>query len=355
MAGFQLLKIPLSESRTINCPEMSVLSPYSSVFEMLTLVQKSSKMGLSKKVAFFIPEAVQLLDLTGPIQVFYESNCYGAQFELLYFSMGKRIINISSAGLSIAAVADYSNINLHSGDYLFLPGAEMDYLRSQEFKSQKDFFAWLVKNYESGVKICTICTGAFILAATGLLDFKSCTTHWKRIKELQELYPSLNILRDVLYTQDGSLYTSAGITSGIDLALAIVEDNYGALFVNKVSRELLVYYRGSGSHTQQNVYLNYRNHIHSGIHRVQDWLIENLEKKFTIPQLAFLANMGERNLTRVFKKATGLTIHQYTTALRLEKLKTLQFITDFKNEELASKLGYSNSRQLIRIKNKFLK
>jgi len=305
-------------------------------------------MDIKRKIVFFIPAKVHVLDLTGPVQVFYEANNYGANYEIIYCSLEQHVI--SSAGLSLSCEQSYADILLQSGDYIFLPGAEMDYLRSPGFKNEKQFFSWLTENYSKGVNICSICTGAFILAESGLLNFKTCTTHWKRIEELKESYPDLQTKNDVLYTIEKNLYTSAGITSGIDLSLAIIEEHYGALFAHKVSRELLVYYRRSGNHTQQNVYLNYRNHIQMGIHIVQDWLIENLESKYTIAQLSSIANMSERNLTRVFKKATGLTINQYTKQVRLEKLKTLMHNTEWKSDFIAGKIGYKDSRQLRRIK-----
>jgi transcriptional regulator GlxA family with amidase domain len=299
-------------------------------------------------MAFFIPNEVHVLDLSGPIQVFYKANCYGADYELLYCSLEKQIT--SSAGLSYSAAQCYIDIQLEPGDYLFLPGASMEYLRSAAFKNEMKFFHWLIENHRNGVNICTVCTGAFILAQTGLLNSKTCTTHWKRIEELKKTFPALQIKNDVLYTHENNIYTSAGITSGIDLSLTIVEEHYGALFAHKISRELLVYYRRGPDHTQQSVYLNYRNHIHTGIHNVQDWLIENLDKKSSIAQLSSIANMGPRNLTRVFKKATGLTINQYTRELRLEKLRTLLNDSDLTSDALANKIGYKDARQLRRLK-----
>lgn len=305
-------------------------------------------MFLRRKIAFFIPNQVHLLDLTGSVQSFYEANCYGANYQLLYFSLNDKVI--SSAGLPFYPVAKYDSIPLNEGDYIFLPGAEMDYLRSKSLKSKKIFFKWLKHNYDVGVNICSVCTGAFILAETGLLNSKNCTTHWKRIKELQETYPLINVKENVLFTHEENLYTSAGITSGIDLSLSIIEEHYGPLFANKISRELLVYYRRGANHTQQNIYLNYRNHIQANVHIVQDWLIENLDKKYTIESLAQMANMSERNLTRIFKKATGITINEYVIQLRLEKLKTIEHNTDLKDEAIAQQIGYRNSRQLRRIR-----
>ncbi|HMC86835.1 MAG TPA: DJ-1/PfpI family protein [Chitinophagaceae bacterium] len=305
---------------------------------------------MAKKVqiAFFVPKLVHLLDLTGSVQVFYEAKCYGAEYELLYFSLDDQII--SSAGLPFYPVADYHSIELSAGDFIFLPGAEMDYLRSKVFKNNREFFNWLIQRYKAGVKICSVCTGAFVLAETGLLDAKTCTTHWKRIKELQDTFPKILTKDNILFTHENNLYTSAGITSGIDLSLAIVEEQYGPLFANKVSRELLVYYRRGANHNQESVYLNYRNHIQTSIHLVQDWLIEHLELKFTITQLADISNMSERNLTRVFKKTTGITINEYVRQLRLEKIKTIERNTELKSEVIAQQIGYKSVRQLRRIK-----
>jgi transcriptional regulator GlxA family with amidase domain len=304
---------------------------------------------VKRRIAFFVPAEVQLLDLCGPAQVFHEANYYGASYDLIWFSLNKSIT--SCAGLPIAPIQSFRKVGLQAGDYIVLPGAEIDYLRSENFKGQIQFFNWLVKNYRAGVNICTVCTGTFILAESRLLDHKPCTTHWRRIPELRATYPKLRVIDDILFTCSDRIYTSAGLTAGIDLAIFIVEEHYGALFANKVSRELLVYYRRSGSHNQQNVYLNHRNHIHAGIHRVQDWLIENLEKKHTNAELSSLANMSERNLGRVFKKATGLTINEYTKSLRLEKLRVLRQDAGLNKEALAYQVGYKSTRQLRRIQN----
>jgi transcriptional regulator GlxA family with amidase domain len=306
-------------------------------------------MDVKRKIAFFVPDKVHVLDLCGPVQVFYEANCYGAQYELVYFSLGRN--TIGAAGLPFPALQPFHKTILREDDIIFIPGADMSYLRSKTLKGEQRFFNWLAKNYQAGVNICTVCTGAFILAATGLLDGKQCTTHWKRIAELKNSYPGLRIVDNILFTRENRLYTSAGVTAGVDLALSIVEEHYGPLFTNKVCRELLVYHRRNGGQTQQNVYLDHRNHLHASIHAVQDWLIENLDKKRTIAELASLANMSARNLARVFKKVTGLTINQYTRALRLEKLRTIKPGAHLKKDALAGQIGYKSARQLRRIQN----
>lgn len=303
-------------------------------------------MARSAQVIFVVPPCVHVLDLTGPIQVFYEAVEYGASYQLTYCSFQSPVT--SSAGLNFGAILSFADVQTQPGDYIFLPGMEMEYIRSQ-LNEETIFFDWLQQQYTKGVYLCSVCTGAFILAQAGLLDGRKCTTHWKRIDELQAAYPQLLTQPDRLFVKDGPIYTSAGITAGIDLALAILEEQEGPLFATKIARELVVYFRRGGEHTQKSVYLDYRNHMNVAIHQMQDWLIANLEAKASLEDLAEIANMSTRNLTRTFRKETGITIHDYTTRLRLELAQTLQHNPGMTMEAIATKCGFRDARQLRRI------
>jgi transcriptional regulator GlxA family with amidase domain len=305
-------------------------------------------MSRKRKIIFFVPSKVHVLDLTGPVQVFYEANGYGAKYELQYIALNNNLA--SSSGLPFGRISHYTALSPGPGDYIFIPGAEMSYLRSASFKKQKKFFNWLRTMPGQGVFVCSVCTGAFILAESGLLDNKRCTTHWRRLEELQKSYPSVMAESKILYTHTDYIYTSAGITSGIDLSLAIIDEHYGPLFTHKVARELLVYHRRSENHSQQSIYLDYRNHLHPGVHQVQDWLLENLHTKTTITELAGKVNMSARNLTRAFRNSTGTTINEYMKQLRLEKAATLSNNPQYGADFIAGQIGYSNARQLRRIK-----
>ncbi|GAB3947090.1 DJ-1/PfpI family protein [Spirosoma harenae] len=304
-------------------------------------------MARTVQVVFIVPPHVHVLDLTGPIQVFYEAAEYGAPYRLMYCSFQSPVV--SSAGLGFGAVMPFDEVQTQPGDYIFLPGMDMDYVRSAAFKKEERFFEWLRQQHSNGVFICSVCTGAFLVAQAGLLDGRKCTTHWKRIEELRATYPHLVAQYDKLFVKDGGVYTSAGITAGIDLALAILEEQQGPLFATKIARELVVYFRRGGEHSQQSVYLDYRNHMNVAIHQMQDWLIANLEAKATLQELAEIANMSPRNLTRTFRKETGTTIHNYTTRLRLELAQTLRHNPGMTMEAIAARCGFQNARQLRRI------
>src|SRR5689334_21195505 len=227
-----------------------------------------------RKIVFFVPPNVHVLDLHGPVQVFSEANEYGAQYELLFCSIRKEIK--SSSGICFNHLQKYSSVRIGVGDYLFLPGAEMEYIYSREFKKQKHFLAWLRKIKKLGVTICSVSTGTFIMAEAGILIDTFCTTHWKRIKELRKLYPAAKIERELLIVYDQGIYSSASIISGIDLSLALLQQDYGAVFADGVSRELGIPYRRAVSKTIDSIYLNFRNHMDQKVHVVQNWLIENI-------------------------------------------------------------------------------
>jgi transcriptional regulator GlxA family with amidase domain len=149
--------------------------------------------------------------------------------------------------------------------------------------------------------------------------------------------------------EDKGIYTSAGVTAGIDLALHIVSVLKDDNFSFKIARELVVYNRRSGSDAQQSIHLSYRNHIHSGIHKVQDWLQDNLNKALNIIDLAAIANMSDRNFTRIFKKETSLTVHEYITLLRKERLTALLKNPDLSRQQIAQQCGLASERQLSRL------
>ncbi len=300
-----------------------------------------------QKFAFIIPPTVELLDLAGPVQVFTEAKFYGFEIDIEFYKYHEA--PVSTAGLGFGNVADFRLAKLKEGDFLFVPGMDMDYVESISFGAERAFFDWLKACAERRVIVCSICNGAFALGHAGLLKDTECTTHWRRVKALQKQFPQAKVVADILFIKSNNVYTSAGISAGIDLALAILEDLKGPLFTHKVARGLVVYHRRSGKHNQQSIYLDYRNHINPQIHEVQDYLIENLSRENDIETLASLVGMSPRNLSRVFKEKTGSTILEYLTLLRREYAGTMLNNPEYTIEYIASQCGFKTARQLHRI------
>ncbi len=300
----------------------------------------------TKFIFLLLPE-IHLLDLAGPDQVINEAIDLGADFKLEYCSTTTEIK--SSSGLGCNKLTHFSKVKINPGDYIIVPGARVSYIRSEKFKANKSLFSWLKKANDNHVNIVSICVGAFALAEAGLLNQIECTTHFQLIETLQENFPKAIVKDNILFVCEKNIYTSAGIASGIDLMLHIVENLTDGYFAHKIARELLVYNRRDGSSGQESIYFQFRNHIHSGIHRVQDYIVEHIQDKLHLQILAEKANMSERNFTRLFKKETGITVKDYVSKVRLEKINTLLKNPDISKKQLAQNVGLASEKQLSRL------
>lgn len=297
--------------------------------------------------AFVIPPNVHLLDFGGPAQVFYEAIEEGAPLKLEFISLHECQPNASSScGAQFTNITDYKKIALKSGDIIFIPGLEFNLLVNPQFlSSTKGFLKWLNEQHANGVTLCSICTGAFLLAEAGILDGKECTTHWKYIRQFQERYKSIKVINNRLFVENDNLFTSAGVASGIDLALYILEKRYGSLFASKIAREIVIYFRREANDPQLSIFLQYRNHLDDRIHKVQEWMTHHFHEKFTMNHLAEKINTSTRNLSRLFKDTTGITIGQYLEKLRIEH--AIQLLKENnKIEVIANECGFQSTNQL---------
>lgn len=301
---------------------------------------------------FLIPPDVHLLDISGPAHIFYEAKSYGAPIQSFYITLDKNE-ELSSAGVHLSQLRLFSEFQLRENDFVFIPGLESHFLNDGDFKkSNANFFSWLNKQHENGAKICTVCTGAYLLAQSGLLDGKTCTTHWKYLDDFRERFPNVGLLSDRLFVANDNIYTSAGVASGIDLALFLLEEKFGPLFATKIAKEVVVYLRRTDEDPQLSVFLQYRNHLDQRVHAVQDLLAQQLDQKITIDQLAESVNMSPRNLTRLFKKTTGITIGDYHDKLRVER--AVQLLSEGNKVNVVSNsCGLQSSNQLRSLLKKY--
>ena len=299
------------------------------------------------KAVFVVPPQVHLLDFGGPAQVFYEAMEYGAPVDLTFISMDAQPAKTkSSCGIEFASLVDFREIKLGTGDLIVVPGMDFKLLTNRDFLfSVREFLEWIALQHQQGATICSICTGAFLLAEAGLLDGRLCTTHWKYLADFQRRYSSIITVTNRLFVEEDNLYTSAGVASGIDLALYIVEKRYGSRFASTIAREIVVYLRREADDPQLSIFLQYRNHLDDRIHLVQEWMTHHFHEKLTIEELAEKVNTSSRNLTRLFKETTGITIGQYLEKLRMER--AIQLLKDDnKIEMIAGECGFQSTNQL---------
>lgn len=301
-----------------------------------------------KQVIFLLFPGVEILDFAGPLQTFVEAKNRGCSLTVECCSYQSEIS--ASQKVFINRLPHFSKAVPGKDDIIIIPGVEHQIYTNNGLSDVPDeVFDWLIHAYQNNVFLCSICTGAFVLAYAGLLDGKRCTTHWLRTKELQDSYPGTHVETNCLFVYDKGIYTSAGIASGIDLSLALVEKHWGPHLTSKVARDLVVYIRRDGRHHQKSIYLDYRDHVDPVIHRIQDWLISHPHKSNGIESLADRFGLSHRNLTRLFKKATGITVKQYKTLIILEHAKNLLQSPDNSIESIASQCGFHDAKQLRRL------
>jgi transcriptional regulator GlxA family with amidase domain len=182
-----------------------------------------------------------------------------------------------------------------------------------------------------------------------LLEGRNCTTHWKYVDELARRFPRAHVFANRLYVFDGTIATSAGIASGVDLALAMVERDQSARIASIVAREMVLSVRRLGSQEQLSPYFAGRDHMVHEVHIVQDWMVEHPADNFTLEELAEKAGVSTRTLTRQFKAATGSTVNAYATALRLEHARSLLRDASLTIDEIAERCGFADGRHLRRL------
>ena len=294
-----------------------------------------------KRVIFALVPEVEVLDLAGPVQAFHEAKLCGGAYEVHACAVEPRLR--MDQGLWLSDLEPLPEVG--ADDLILVPGARLAAMGP----TAPVLLAWLREAHRRGARLGSICTGAFLLGEAGFLDGRQCTTHWSRVEELQRRFPRARVLTNRLFVEDGPVITSAGIASGIDMALAIIERDFGPLVAAAAAREMVVYIRRDGGQRQHSVYLDHRTHLHPGIHRVQDWLIAHPDERATLDDLAGLAGLSPRHLTRVFRQATGVSIQEYRTRLRLERARALLGDPGLTLEAVATRCGFESARQLRRI------
>jgi transcriptional regulator GlxA family with amidase domain len=197
-------------------------------------------------------------------------------------------------------------------------------------------------------RVASVCTGAFVLAAAGLLDGRRATTHWAHCNELAALRPAVRVDPDPIYVRDGRLWTSAGVTAGIDLALAMVEDDLGPETANLVARHMVVFVRRAGGQSQFSAQLAVQAAERAPLRELQAFIAEHPDGDLTVPALARRAGMSLRHFTRVFAAETGVSPAAYVVEARLETARRLLESTGRNVEEVAAGAGFGTPEALRR-------
>lgn len=272
--------------------------------------------GATRVVVIVVFNGVKLLDAAGPAEVFAEANRFGARYKLEIASVDGRDVT-TSIGTGFPVTTRISDIN--AADTVVVAGGDglvgrpidpelVDALKTVPSRTQR---------------LASVCTGSFILAQAGLLSGRRATTHWRHTRLLARAFPDVCVEPDAIFVRDENVYTSAGVSSGIDLALALVEMDYGAELVRDVAKSLVVYLKRAGGQSQFSVLLEADPPAGSPLRVVTDAVTAAPGANHSVTKLAARASLSTRQLTRLFQSEMGTTPARYVEMVRVDMARAM--------------------------------
>jgi len=292
-----------------------------------------------RKVVITGPPPVQILDVSGPLEVF--SNVGAYEIELATPDGGNTLrtnrgIDFGNAVALSECAGPIDTLVIAGG-----PGAENG-------KYDPEFIHWIREAAGRSRRVASICTGAFMLAEAGLLDGKDAATHWKFCDRLAAEYPKVRVKRDPIYLKDGNIYTSAGITAGIDLSLALVEEDHGHQASLEIARFLVMFLVRPGGQAQYSHMLSHQATASQPLRELQVWMLEHLRDSLTVESLADRLGVSSRHFTRVCLRETGMNPGQFIDRMRVEAAQQLIDSSKKGLKEIADACGFHSSEAMRR-------
>ncbi|MBB1246192.1 GlxA family transcriptional regulator [Streptomyces durbertensis] len=296
----------------------------------------------SRSVLCLLFDGVQSLDVTGPLEAFAGAAAALGEpdaYRLRTASVGGRTVR-STSGVRLAADEDVRDSE--PPHTLLVPGGP------GTRDSAPELVDWVRRHAPDCRRVVSVCSGAFVLAEAGLLDGRRATTHWSLGRTLAERYPRVRVDTRAIFLRDGRLSTSAGVTSGIDLALAIVEEDHGREVALSVARHLVVFLRRPGNQTQFSAQLAAQTAVRRPLREVQRWITEHPEADLGVEALAARAGLSPRHFSRAFRQETGVTPGRHVAAVRLEAARRRLEDTDDSVERISRQCGYGTAEAMRR-------
>jgi transcriptional regulator GlxA family with amidase domain len=292
-----------------------------------------------RRIVVVVVPPVDELDLVGPLQVFNSVNrLAGRKIYAIEVVTNSDSLTVEGEGgvLTFMAKHHFSKVTGACDSVLLVCGLGSRSVRDAALS------AWLKKMAAELRRLGAVCVGAFLLAEAGLLNERRATTHWRFGREMATRYPSVRVQHDPLWVKDGNIYTSAGISAGIDLALAWVEEDCGASLAHEAARELVLFLRRPGGQPQMSVSLASQASEMMSIRELQIWIAEHLQTKLSVEDLADRMAMSVRNFERVFTREVGTTPSQYVLQTRVEAARRQLERTEQGLKQVASSAGFGN-------------
>jgi transcriptional regulator GlxA family with amidase domain len=294
-------------------------------------------MAVRRIVIAAFPE-VQSLDVVGPAEVFSTAGAYRVEVvapdrEPFFMSNGMQVVPAAAMGDLRGPI-----------DTLIIAGGE----GTRRVATDERVLRWVRSAAKRSRRVASVCTGAFVLAQAGLLDGRRATTHWQWCDALAQMFPAVAVERDAIFVADGTVYTSAGVTAGIDLALALVEEDLGPQAARDVAQQLVVFLRRPGGQSQFSAQLAALPAGHEPLRELQAWVPLNVGADLSVPALAERVAMSPRNFARTFRRETGMTPAAYVESVRVEQARIGLEASDAPVEQIASQCGFGTVETMRR-------
>jgi transcriptional regulator GlxA family with amidase domain len=297
-----------------------------------------------KRISILIPSGGILGSIEGPRQLLSQVNTL--------FKMQERppLFEVKLVGLTretklagglFTVHSDHTLNEVNDTDLVIIPAFDGDIKNALEVN--KDFIPWIIKQYNNGAEVASLCMGAFFLASTGLLDGKKCATHWMAANDFRKMFPEVNLIPDKVITDEGGLYSSGGAYSYLNLVLYLIEKYAGreiailnskvfAIEIERESQSPFIIFQGQKEHEDE------------PIRKAQEFIENNFQEKITVDQLASMLAIGRRNLERRFKKATSNSVIEYMQRVKIEAAKKSLETSRENINEVMYKVGYTDTK-----------
>lgn len=304
----------------------------------------------TRRIALLVLPGIHLTSLAGPLDVFTRASVAltragkrrTAAYEVELLTADEMPL-LTGSGFGLVGGRRWSEVGNPIDTLLVLASANV-----AQSRVDPDLLVWLRARTPEIRRIGSVCAGAFLLAEAGILDGRKATTHWELADTLAKRYPRISVDGDRIFTQDGNVWTSAGVSTGTDLALAMVEEDHGHALALEIARRMVLFMRRGGGQSQFSPQLAAQAADHQPIRELIAWISEHLDGDLSVPALARRVAMSERNFSRVFTKQVDTTPARFVARLRTEAAQAKLAGTSEKREAVAQLAGFGDGETLRR-------
>jgi len=298
----------------------------------------------SRQIVMFAFANAQILDIVGPLQILSGVNDERATpaYRLLILAERQGEI-LTTSGMKLVADGAWGDLP-KSIDTMIVAGGD----GTREAVRNKALLAAVRTAAKKARRIVSVCSGSFVLAAAGLLKGKRATTHWQSTDDLARLFPDITVEADAIYVRDGQVWTSAGVTAGMDLALALIREDFGDDMALAIARRHVVFLMRPGGQSQFSAHLSVEANAQGKLAKLLRWIPDHVSDELDIPAMARKANMSERNFARVFREETGKTPAHFVECARIDAARRLLTQSEIPVETVARRTGFGSEERMRR-------